>query len=71
MKVITRQQVIDYGTDEEKAALINKVFEKNTGTGLYRRGLVRRKKILNEIKIFEGDCRDREVRVTDIEVKKK
>jgi hypothetical protein len=67
--ITTRKQVIEHGTEEEKVALVNQVFEKNTGTGLYRRGLIRRKKILNEIKVFEVECRDREVKVTDSEVK--
>lgn len=71
MRVISRKKVITQGTDEEKIALVNQVFERNTGTGLYRRGLVRRKKILNEIKIFEVDCRDHEVKVTDSSVKNK
>jgi hypothetical protein len=69
--ITTRKQVIEHGTEEEKVALVNQVFEKNTGTGLYRRGLIRRKKILNEIKVFEVECRDREVKVTDSDVKRK
>lgn len=54
-----------------ETAMVEEIFLKNAGTGLYRKGLSRRRKALREVKGFVTNCRDKDTEVTVTSINRK